>query len=221
MIVLAALFIIGVTLRKWVTGLDLANVGAGTLFTLVTALLNAGLGWYLLRTAKRTRSLILEADGKHVLTDSWTSAGVVVGLVLVMWTGWKPWDAICALAVAVNILWSGGNLIWRSATGLLDSADPQTGALLREKLDALSAELDIQYHGVRFRSTGQRLMVEVHLLFAGSETVAEAHRLATLVEERLAETLGQPAEVITHLEARDDHEAVHRALHYTGKPGER
>ena len=182
MIVLAALFIIGVTLRKWVTGLDLANVGAGTLFTLVTALLNAGLGWYLLRTAKRTRSLILEADGKHVLTDSWTSAGVVVGLVLVMWTGWKPWDAICALAVAVNILWSGGNLIWRSATGLLDSADPQTGALLREKLDALSAELDIQYHGVRFRSTGQRLMVEVHLLFAGSETVAEAHRLATLVE---------------------------------------
>jgi cation diffusion facilitator family transporter len=221
MIVLAALFIIGVTLRKWVTGLDLANVGAGTLFTLLTTLLNAGLGWYLLRTAKRTRSLILEADGKHVLTDSWTSAGVVVGLVLVMWTGWKPWDAICALAVAVNILWSGGNLIWRSATGLLDTADPKTGALLREKLDALSAELDIQYHGVRFRSTGQRLMVEVHLLFAGSESVAEAHRLATLVEERLVETLGQPAEVITHLEARDDHEAVHRAVHYTGKPGER
>jgi cation diffusion facilitator family transporter len=221
MIVLAALFIIGVTLRKWVTGLDLANVGAGTLFTLLTTLLNAGLGWYLLRTAKRTRSLILEADGKHVLTDSWTSAGVVVGLVLVMWTGWKPWDAICALAVAVNILWSGGNLIWRSATGLLDTADPKTGALLREKLDALSAELDIQYHGVRFRSTGQRLMVEVNLLFAGSESVAEAHRLATLVEERLVETLGQPAEVITHLEARDDHEAVHRAVHYTGKPGER
>ena len=221
MIVLAALFIIGVTLRKWVTGLDLANVGAGTLFTLLTTLLNAGLGWYLHRTAKRTRSLILEADGKHVLTDSWTSAGVVVGLVLVMWTGWKPWDAICALAVAVNILWSGGNLIWRSATGLLDTADPKTGALLREKLDALSAELDIQYHGVRFRSTGQRLMVEVHLLFAGSESVAEAHRLATLVEERLVETLGQPAEVITHLEARDDHEAVHRAVHYTGKPGER
>lgn len=221
MIVLAALFIIGVTLRKWVSGLELANVGAGTLFTLLTALLNAGLGWYLVRTGKRTRSLILEADGKHVLTDSWTSAGVVAGLVLVMWTGWKPWDAICALAVAVNILWSGGNLIWRSATGLLDTADPKTGALLREKLDALCAELGIQYHGVRFRSTGHRLMVEVHLLFAGSESVAEAHRLATLVEERLAETLGQPAEVISHLEARDDHEAVHRAVHYTGKPGER
>ena len=221
MIVLSALFIIVVTIRKWLTGLELENVGAGTLFTLLTAVLNAGLGWYLVRTGKRTQSLILEADGKHVLTDSWTSAGVVAGLVLVMWTGWKPWDAICALAVALNILWSGGNLIWRSVTGLLDTADPRTGNLLREKLDALCAELGIQYHGVRFRSTGQRLLVEVHLLFAGSQTVAEAHRLATLLEERLPETLGQPAELITYLEAQDDHEAVHRALHYTGKPGVR
>lgn len=219
MIVLAALFIIGVTIRKWLTGLELSNVGAGTLFTVATSAINAGLGWYLVRTGKRTQSLILEANGKHVLTDSWTSAGVVGGLLLVMATGWKPWDAICAIAVAVNILWSGGHLIWRSATGLLDTADPRTGNLLREKLDSLCAEFGIQYHGVRFRSTGHRLLVEVHLLFAGSTTVGEAHRLATLLEERLAETLGQPAELVTHLEAQDDHEAVHRAVHYTGKPG--
>jgi cation diffusion facilitator family transporter len=186
--------------------LELTNVGAGTLFTLLTSVLNAGLGWFLVRTGKRTQSLILEADGKHVLTDSWTSAGVVSGLVLVMWTGWKPWDAICALGVALNILWSGGSLISRSVTGLLDTADPRTGKLLRQRLDMLC---------------GHRLMVEVHLLFHGSQTVAEAHRLATLLEERLAETLGQPAEVTTHLEAQDDHEAVHRAAHYTGKPGER
>jgi cation diffusion facilitator family transporter len=221
MIVLAALFIIGVTIRKWLAGLALDNVGAGTLFTLATAVLNAGLGWYLVHTGKRTQSLILKADGQHVLTDSLTSAGVVAGLALVMWTGWKPWDAICALVVALNILWSGGNLIWRSATGLLDNADPKTGSLLRHQLDSSCGELGIQYHGVRFRSTGQRLLVEVHLLFAGSQTVAEAHRLATQVEERLIETLGQPAEVITHLEAHDDHEAVHRAAHYTGKPAER
>lgn len=75
MIVLAVLFIIGVTIRKWVTGLSLDNVGAGALLTLLTAVMNAGLGWYLLRTGKRTQSLILEADGKHELTDSWTSAG--------------------------------------------------------------------------------------------------------------------------------------------------
>lgn len=219
MIVLAALFIIAVTIRKWMIGLELTHVGAGTLFTMVSAGVNGGLGWYLLRAGKRTQSLILEADGKHVLTDSWTSAGVVAGLVLVMWTGWRPWDAICALGVALNILWQGGRLIWRSATGLLDTADPKTGNLLRQRLDALCGEMGIGYHGVRFRSTGHRLLVEVHLLFAGTQTVAEAHGLATLLEERLAEGLGQPAEVITHLEARDDHEAVHRAGHYTGIPG--
>jgi len=220
MIALAAVFIIVMAIHKWVVGIELTYLGAGTLFTLGAALLNAGLGWYLIRTGKRTRSLILEANGKHVLTDSWTSFGVVVGLCLVLWTGWKLFDPICALAVAVNILWSGGRLIWRSATGLLDTADPQAGKLLREKLDALCGELGVQYHGVRFRSTGHRLLVEVHLLFEASETVGEAHRLATLLEERLPAALGQPAEVITHLEAREDHETVHHAAHYTGKPTE-
>ena len=218
MIVLAALFIIAVAIRKALTGIELANLGAGTLFTTGASLLNAALGWYLVRTGRRTGSLILEANGKHVLTDSWTSFGVVGGLCLVLWTGWKPFDPICAIAVALNILWSGGRLIWHSATGLLDSADPKAGNLLRQKLDAACEELGLQYHGVRFRSTGHRLMVEVHLLFAGSQTVGEAHRLATLLEERLVETLGQPTEVITHLEAQDDHEVVHRAAHYTGKP---
>jgi len=218
MIVLAALFIIAMAIQKLITGIELANLGAGTLFTIASAALNAGLGWYLVRTGRRTRSLILEADGKHVLTDSWTGFGVVGGLCLVLWTGWKPWDVLCAIAVAMNILWSGGRLIWHSATGLLDTADPQAGSALREKLDALCGELGVQYHGVRYRSTGHRLLVEVHLLFDGTQTVAEAHRLATLLEERLAESLGQPAEVITHLEAQDDHEVVHRASHYMGKP---
>lgn len=218
MIALAGIFIIGMAIRKWISGIGLVHLGAGTLFTLAAALVNAGLGWYLVRTGKRTRSLILEADGKHVLTDCWTSLGVVGGLGLVLGTGWRPFDPICAILVALNILWSGGRLIWHSATGLLDTADPEAGKLLREKLDTLCGELGIEYHGVRFRSTGHRLLVEVHLLFAGSQTVGEAHRLATLIEDRLPEALGRPAEVITHLEARDDHETVHRATHYTGKP---
>lgn len=218
MIVLAAVFIIAVAIQKWIAGIGISHVGGGTLFTMIAAVLNAGLGWYLVRSGKRNRSLILEANGKHVLTDSWTSFGVVFGLLLVLWTGWRQWDAICAIAVALNILWSGGHLVWRAAIGLLDTADPQTGLLLREKLDVLCGELGLQYHGVRYRSTGHRLLVEVHLLFAGSQTVAEAHRLATMLEERLAEMLGQPAEVVTHLEAMDDHAVVHRAEHYMGKP---
>ena len=124
MIILAAIFIIAAAVQKWLAGLQLQNLGMGALFVLAASLINAGLGWYLVRTGRRTHSLILEANGKHVLTDSWTSFGVVGGLALVLLTGWKPFDPLCAIAVAINILWSGGHLVWRSATGLMDYADP-------------------------------------------------------------------------------------------------
>ncbi len=218
MIVLAAIAIVYAAIHKWLAGLRLEHLGLGTLFVLGAAVINAGLGWYLVRTGRRTHSLILEADGKHVLTDSWTSFGVVGGLGLVLVTGWKPFDPLCAIAVALNIVWSGGHLIWRSATGLLDYADPEIGRTLRQRLDELCAEFGVQYHGVRFRTTGNRLLVEVHLLFAHGTPVGEAHRIATQVEERLPEGFEIPAEVITHLESLEDHESVHRAEHYTGRP---
>jgi len=218
MIVLAAVAIIYAAIHKWLAGLRLENLGMGTLFVLAAAVINAGLGWYLVRTGRRTHSLILEADGKHVLTDSWTSFGVVGGLCLVLLTGWKPFDPLCAFAVALNIVWSGGHLIWRSATGLLDYADPEIGRRLRHRLDELCTELGVQYHGVRFRTTGNRLLVEVHLLFPHGTPVGEAHRIATQVEERLPEGFEIPGEIITHLESLEDHERVHRAEHYTGRP---
>jgi divalent metal cation (Fe/Co/Zn/Cd) transporter len=87
-----------------------------------------------------------------------------------------------------------------------------------EALDAICADLAIQYHGVRYRTTGYRQMIEVHLLFPHSTSVSEAHRLATILEERLPSELGMPAEVVTHLEALEDHADVHRDEHYTGKP---
>ncbi len=217
-IILAAVAIIYAAIEKWLAGLQLQNLGVGTLFVVAAAFINLALGWYLIRTGRRNHSLILEADGKHVLTDSWTSFGVVAGLGLVMLTGWKPFDPLCAIAVAVNILWSGGHLIWRSARGLLDYSDPQVGRELREKLDALCAEMRLEYHGVRFRTTGHRLMVELHLLFPYGEQVGEAHNRATQLEERLPAVLGIPCEVVTHLEAVEDHGDVHRDPHYTGRP---
>jgi len=218
MIVLAAIAIIYAAIHKWLAGLRLEHLGLGTLFLLAAAAVNLALGLYLVRTGRRTHSLILEADGKHVLTDSWTSFGVVGGLCLVILTGWKPLDPLVAIAVALNIVWSGGHLIWRSATGLLDYSDPETGRRLRQKLDELCAELGVQYHGLRFRTTGNRLLVEVHLLFGHETPVGDAHRIATQIEERLPDGLGLPAEVITHLESLEDHAVVHHAEHYTGRP---
>jgi cation diffusion facilitator family transporter len=218
MIVLAAITIIVTAIQKWLAGLQLEHLGVGTLLLLAAGILNAGLGWYLVRTGRRVHSVILEANGKHVLTDSWTSFGVVVGLVLVIMTRWKPFDPLVAIAVALNILWSGGHLVWRSAVGLLDYSDPDHGHQIREKLDAICTELGMKYHGVRFRTTGYRQLIEVHLLFPRDTAVGDAHRLATKLEDRLPAELSRPAEVITHLESEEDHEEVHAHKHYTGLP---
>jgi len=218
LIVVAAIAILVESIREWLTGLKLENIGSGVMLILIAGIVNAGLGYYLLRTGRRTGSLILEANGKHVLTDSWTSFGVVGGLGLVLLTHWKPFDPLVAIVVAANILWSGGRLVWRSAVGLLDYSDPDAGRKIRDRLDAICAELAIQYHGVRFRTTGYRQIIEVHLLFPRITSVSEAHALATALEERLPLELGMPAEVITHLESLEDHAEVHHRQHYTGKP---
>jgi cation diffusion facilitator family transporter len=217
MIGVAAVTIIVAAIRKWLTGLELENLGLGTSVVAAAAIVNALLGFYLVRVGKKHNSIILEANGKHVLTDSWTSFGVVAGLGLVLLTGWRPFDPLCAIAVALNILWSGAKLVGRSIGGLMDYSDPGMGQALRTRLDGLCDELGIRYHGVRFRSTGFRVQVEVHVLFPFDTPLGEAHRLATMLEERLPEELGQAAEVITHLEALEDHQVVHRSSHYTGE----
>lgn len=218
LIVVAAVTILVQALRSWTAGLQLQSLSAGLLLILSAGILNAGLGYYLLRAGRRTHSLILEADGKHVLTDSLTSFGVVGGLVLVLLTHWKLFDPLVAMAVAASILWSGGKLVWQSAAGLLDYSDPDAGRKIRSQLDSICSELHIQYHGVRFRTTGYRQIIEVHLLFPSQTSVSEAHALATILEERLPVELGTPAEIVTHLESLEDHGEVHHRQHYMGKP---
>ena len=211
LIALAAVFIIVEAIIKWMAGLQIERLGLGTILVAAAAIINAFLGWYLIHAGRRANSLILEANGRHVLTDSWTSFGVVAGLCLVMLTGWKPFDPLLAIAVALNILWSGGRLVMRSIGGLMDYSDPATGRILSEKLDRLSEEFGCTYHGLRYRDTGHRLLVEMHLLFPYRTSLGEAHRIATRLEERLAQELGSPVEVITHLESLEDHAEVHRS----------
>jgi cation diffusion facilitator family transporter len=210
MIVLAAVAIMASAIQKWLAGIPLENLGEGVLITLAASLVNLALGWYLVRTGRRTNSLILVANGKHVLTDSWTSFGVVGGLALVLITEWRPFDPILAIAVAINILFTGGRLMRDAVRGLLDFADPAVAERLQQTVSSLCDDMGIEWHGLRFRSTGQRLVVLIHLPFPQNTSVGEAHRLATEFEERLPERLQQPVEVITHIESAEDHETIHR-----------
>lgn len=218
LIMLAAVAIIWAAARKWLAGLTLENLGAGTLLVAGAALVNLALGLYLIRVGRRTHSLILEANGKHVLTDCWTSLGVVGGLALVMLTGWKPFDPLCAFGVALNILWTGGRLAWRSVSGLMDYSDPSVQREVEAQLERIARPLEVRYHGVRIRHTGYRLIVHVHLLFPYQTPLGEAHRLATEIEQTLRDLLGAPVEVVTHLEAVEDHAEVHREKHFPGEP---
>lgn len=209
MILLAAVLIIYEALLRWISGFAPSHLETGTAIIAIASLVNLWLGLYLVRTGKATGSLILEANGRHVLTDSWTSFGVVGGLLLVIWTGWAPFDPLLAILVALNILWTGGSLVWRSVRGLLDYADPALGARIREKLDAICGDLNVEYHALRYRDSGARLHIEVHLLFPFGIPLGRAHRIATDVEDRLPAELGSPASVTTHLEAVEDHDRVH------------
>jgi cation diffusion facilitator family transporter len=213
LIVLAAVSIIWTAVHKWMHGLAIERLGTGVLLVLAASLVNGALGWYLVRTGRRTGSIILEANGKHVLTDCWTSFGVVAGLCLVLVTGWLPFDPIVAILVALNIIWSGAHLMYRSVGGLMDYADPERTIRVQTAIEPVAHDLGFTYHGLRVRNTGYRTLVEVHLLFPFAVTLGDAHRRATVLEQHLATALDEDVEVVTHLESREDHAAVHRDAH--------
>ncbi len=212
MIVIAAFYIIYMSINKWLHGLQLENLGEGTLFTAAATLINAALGGYLVWQGKKYKSLILVANGKHVLTDSWTSLGVIVGLVLVMITGWLPFDPILAILVALNILWSGGKLIRQSVGGLMDERDPKIEQILRRALNEETKKRGLDYHQFRSRNTGTSIWVDVHLLFPRDTTIESAHWQATEIEGAIKSQMSVPITITTHLEPIELHDETHQAL---------
>lgn len=212
MIVIAALYIIYEAIMKWVGGLELRNLDTGILYVAGAGIINAALGGYLVWLGKRNKALILVANGKHVLTDSWTSFGVVVGLILTLWTGWLPFDPIMAIIVALNILWSGGALIRQSIGGLMDELDPETHTMVLEVLEREVKKRGLRYHEVRHRNNGSSLWIDFHLLFPNDTNIEDAHWKATEVEAELKSAFTIPVTVITHLEPIHGHDAPHRKL---------
>jgi cation diffusion facilitator family transporter len=153
--------------------------------------------------------LILVANGRHVLTDCWTSLAVLIGLGLVWVTGWRPFDPLCGLAMALNIFWSGTRLMRSAFAGLMDTADPEVQRALTTLLDQAGATHRISYHQLRHRNLGDAHWVEVHLLFPEGVSLREAHRVATVIEGTIEASLKPRAYVTSHLESASDHAVLH------------
>ncbi|MFM8684217.1 MAG: cation diffusion facilitator family transporter [Chthoniobacterales bacterium] len=211
MIAIAALYILYEAGKAAWFGPEINHIGIGLALTATAAVLNGALGWYLVRTGRRRGSIILEANGHHVLTDCWTSLGVLLALGLVQMTGWPYWDPIFAAAAAVNILVSGIRLVRRSVSGLMDAADPEANRIIDAIVKEETAKRGISFHNLRHRNVGDAHLVELHLDFPADALLKDAHRLATEIEDAIESKIRPAAHVITHLECEGDHADDERA----------
>lgn len=213
LIVLAAFYIIYISISRLIQGVEISNIGKGTYFTFAASAINLFLGWFLVNKGKKTNSLILVANGKHVLTDSWTSFGVVAGLFLTWITGWLPFDPIVAILVALNILWSGGKLIRQSAGGLMDEGNEELGKIVRAILDEKAKEIHLEYHELRYRQSGNVVWIDLHLLFPKEILLEDAHNCATEIENSIRGKVESKVMITTHLEPIEVHHEIHKEDH--------
>jgi cation diffusion facilitator family transporter len=204
-----ALILVAAALIAWAAIMRLMNpqpieqVGIGIAVSLVATAINFGVARVLLGAALRHQSIALEADAHHLMTDVWTSVGVVVAVFAVAATGWYWLDPVIALAVAANIVWTGVTLLRRSAFGLMDESLPVDRVRgINEVLDRYRAE-GAEFHAVRTRAAAGRSFVSMHVLVPGAWTVQRAHDLVERIEREVAAT-APGTTVFTHLEPRED-----------------
>ncbi|MDX2138765.1 MAG: cation diffusion facilitator family transporter [Chloroflexota bacterium] len=218
LILFAAVGIAYTSLQRLFNPQPLEQVGIGLFVSVAASLINFGTARILLRAGKLHHSITLEADSHHLMTDVWTSVGVIVGVGAVVVTGWLWLDPVIALLVAANITWSGVQIMRRSATGLMDSVLPA------EDLHRLQSILDtyrgngIEWHALRTRQSASRYFVSVHVLVPGEWTVKSGHDLLERLERDIRHALPQIT-LVTHLEPLNDPAALEDvALDRTDNP---
>lgn len=203
MIVGAALAIAVAAGRRLISPQPLEQVWLGIGLSAVAAAVNGAVALVLLSAGRRLRSITLRADAHHLLTDVWTSGGVLAGVALVQATGWLRLDPIVALAVAVTIVWAGWRLIRETGLGLMDTALPPEDCRLIADTLAPYQKTGTVIHAIATRAAGARRFVSMHVLVPGAWSVQQGHDLCERIEASLCEALPQST-VFTHLEPRED-----------------
>jgi cation diffusion facilitator family transporter len=204
LIVVAALLILDQAVRAFWAPREITSAPLGFAINAVATALNAGWGWFLITRGRTWRSPALVADGWHVLTDVWTSLGVLAGLMLAQMTGWQALDPLLAALVALNILWTGYRLTMGSLSGLLDEAvSPDIQRQIHEAIKA-NGDGALQVHDIRTRHAGRATFIEFHLVVPGNMTVRESHAICDRLEYALEEQVAG-ADVTIHVEP--DHKA--------------
>jgi cation diffusion facilitator family transporter len=203
MILVAATGIAWTAIRRLIAPQALAQAPLGLVVSAVASLVNLGVSRSILRAGHRYHSIALEADARHLMTDVWTSVGVLIGVGVTALTGWERLDPLVALAVAVNIVWTGAQLIRRSFLGLIDVALPADELAALNAVLAKHAGESVQFHAVWTRQAGSRRFISTHMLVPGIWPVRRAHDLAEVVEEQIRATLPN-ASVLVHIEPLED-----------------
>ncbi|MEI8045857.1 MAG: cation diffusion facilitator family transporter [Bacteroidota bacterium] len=204
LIVLAAFSIIWSAIPRIIHPQPLENVGIGLLVSLGASAINLTVGMILIKNGRKNHSITLEADGKHLMTDVYTSVGVLIGIGIVKISGWLVLDGVVAIGVALNIVWTGYQLMRRSALGLLDSSIPEDERLkISTALDAYKDQ-HLEYHSLMTRQAGQRKFVSLHILLPGKLTIQEGHDMVEKIERNIRGLFDAPVTVFTHLEPVED-----------------
>lgn len=204
LIVLAAAGILFAAIPRLVhpQALDMPTLGLG--LTAVATLLNFAVARALIGAGSRFHSIALEADGRHLMTDVWTSLGVLAGVALVFATGFNWLDPLIALAVALHIVWAGAQLVRRAIAGLLDSAiAPVHKSEVTRLFAEYSRRYGVSFHALRTRQAGARRFLSFHMLVPDAWTVAQAHDLSEELEERIRAVVPN-ASIDTHIEPISD-----------------
>lgn len=203
LILIAAASIAYTAIRRLLAPVPLEQLSWGLVVTGIASLLNFIVARALLSASKRYDSITLEADAKHLLTDVWTSVGVIVGLIALAVTGWQWLDSLVALAVAGHIVITGVNLVRRSIDGLMDYNLPADELAHLERILIDHRKQFVAYHRLRARKSGSRRFIDLHLVVPGNQTVQQAHDLCEQLEAKIEAVLPN-ASVTIHVEPAED-----------------